>query len=332
MPAPYFVVRGGPTTDEGPKGTLVSSSSSSSCWAHGAPPPFHAKYAHLEGPSHGRCAGAGRACRCSCATSFAMAERFAPARHAVRHGGRVVYEWDQTLHEVNVYVTAPPGVRAAQLECQFGVKHLRLALRGNRPYLQARSRFANWAQTGRRCESHNASRSRAAPVRAGRAAVCCPCIRVPLDAGCVAGALVLRALRALRPAPPLAPYLVCARRAAEDGVVHLSMQKLQPARANWALARCACASLLTGVRVAGRHLAVCRAGSWRAGPVCRRSRPQQAAVGALPGRGAPLLPALPRERLRLDAARGSVPRQTPGFDFSCASVSGSLGGAQLRDD
>ena len=45
-----------------------------------------------------------------------MGDQLAPtSRHAFTHEGRVVYEWDQTLEEVNVYVSVPPGVRAGAL-------------------------------------------------------------------------------------------------------------------------------------------------------------------------------------------------------------------------
>ena len=45
-----------------------------------------------------------------------MGDQLAPTeRHAFRHEGRVVYEWDQTLEEVNMYVEVPPGVTAKVL-------------------------------------------------------------------------------------------------------------------------------------------------------------------------------------------------------------------------
>jgi len=67
-----------------------------------------------------------------------MAERFAPARHAVQHDGRTVYEWEQSFGEVDVFVTAPPGVRAAQVDCSFRPTRLRLGLKGNPPFMEAR--------------------------------------------------------------------------------------------------------------------------------------------------------------------------------------------------
>lgn len=55
----------------------------------------------------------------------------------VRHDGRAVYEWDQTLEEVNAYVPAPPGVRACHVQCAFASTAVRLGLAGNPPYMQA---------------------------------------------------------------------------------------------------------------------------------------------------------------------------------------------------
>lgn len=65
-----------------------------------------------------------------------MAERLAPAgRHAFAHGGRTVYEWDQTLADVNVYVPVPPGVRGRDMFCDIEARHLRFGLKGNPPFL-----------------------------------------------------------------------------------------------------------------------------------------------------------------------------------------------------
>jgi hypothetical protein len=67
---------------------------------------------------------------------LSMAERLAPpARHAFVHGGRTVYEWDQSLAEVNVYVPVPPGVRARDMFCDIEKAHLRFGLKGNPPFL-----------------------------------------------------------------------------------------------------------------------------------------------------------------------------------------------------
>ena len=77
------------------------------------------------------------------------AEKFTAQRHVVTHDGRAVYEWDQTLEEVNAYVPAPPGVRACHVECAFSSVSLRLGLAGNPPYMQVSLRHAAGDHTQR---------------------------------------------------------------------------------------------------------------------------------------------------------------------------------------
>lgn len=43
---------------------------------------------------------------------------------------RVVYEWEQSMEEVNVFITPPPGVTAAQIHCTITTNHVSLGLRG----------------------------------------------------------------------------------------------------------------------------------------------------------------------------------------------------------
>ncbi|GFR49668.1 hypothetical protein Agub_g11814, partial [Astrephomene gubernaculifera] len=65
-----------------------------------------------------------------------MAERLAPStRHQFKHNGQVVYEWDQTFSEVNIYVNVPPGISAKQLYVDISTKHLRFGVTPNPPYL-----------------------------------------------------------------------------------------------------------------------------------------------------------------------------------------------------
>jgi len=59
----------------------------------------------------------------------------AAARHAFVHAGATVYEWEQTLAEVNVYVPVPPGVRGRDLDVTVGRARLAFGLRGNPPFL-----------------------------------------------------------------------------------------------------------------------------------------------------------------------------------------------------
>jgi hypothetical protein len=66
-----------------------------------------------------------------------MADQLAPStRHAFTHEGRMVYEWDQSLQEVNVYVQVPPGCRAKDLFCNVTSKRVSMGLHGNPPYLE----------------------------------------------------------------------------------------------------------------------------------------------------------------------------------------------------
>lgn len=65
-----------------------------------------------------------------------MSDRLAPSkRHIFQHEGQKVYEWDQTLHDVNIYIDAPPGVRAKQLVVIVTATHLTVSIAGNPPYL-----------------------------------------------------------------------------------------------------------------------------------------------------------------------------------------------------
>lgn len=65
-----------------------------------------------------------------------MAEKLAPEkRHSFVHNGQKVFEWDQTLDEVNIYITLPPNVHSKQFYCKIQSKHLELGIKGNPPYL-----------------------------------------------------------------------------------------------------------------------------------------------------------------------------------------------------
>ena len=49
--------------------------------------------------------------------------------------GEKVFEWDQTLEEVNMYINLPPNVHSKQFYCKIQSKHLELGIKGNPPYL-----------------------------------------------------------------------------------------------------------------------------------------------------------------------------------------------------
>ncbi|KAG6550638.1 hypothetical protein Mapa_007735 [Marchantia paleacea] len=65
-----------------------------------------------------------------------MTEKLAPdKRHKFVHNQQTVYEWDQTLDEVNIYIPLPPNVPSRMLYCTIKPQHLELGIKGNPPYL-----------------------------------------------------------------------------------------------------------------------------------------------------------------------------------------------------
>lgn len=49
--------------------------------------------------------------------------------------GQKVFEWDQTLEEVNLYITLPPNVHPKAFHCKIQSKHIEVGIKGNPPYL-----------------------------------------------------------------------------------------------------------------------------------------------------------------------------------------------------
>ena len=101
-------------------------------------------------------------------------------RHVVTHDGRAVYEWDQTLEEVNAYVPAPPGVRACHVQCEFASTSLRLGLAANPPYMQASLWHADTTRRAlmRSCFGAGRSAARRQDIRVlldARRVACLPC-------------------------------------------------------------------------------------------------------------------------------------------------------------
>ncbi|XP_065044748.1 uncharacterized protein LOC135676938 [Musa acuminata AAA Group] len=65
-----------------------------------------------------------------------MAEKLAPdKRHSFSHGGQKVFEWDQTLDEVNIYIDLPANVPKKLFYCKIQSAHIELGIKGNPPYL-----------------------------------------------------------------------------------------------------------------------------------------------------------------------------------------------------
>jgi hypothetical protein len=47
------------------------------------------------------------------------------------HEGHLVYEWEQSLDEVNIYIDPPPGVPVSAFEVEINSTHVTLGLKGN---------------------------------------------------------------------------------------------------------------------------------------------------------------------------------------------------------
>ncbi|KAG5238348.1 nudC domain-containing protein [Salix suchowensis] len=65
-----------------------------------------------------------------------MAEKLDPEkRHSFVREGKTVFEWDQTLEEVNIYIKLPANVHSKQFYCKIQSKHVEVGIKGNPPYL-----------------------------------------------------------------------------------------------------------------------------------------------------------------------------------------------------
>ena len=56
-------------------------------------------------------------------------------RHVFRHEGRDIYEWDQSLEEVGIWIKPPPGVTSKHLDITIASGHLKVGIKGNPPFL-----------------------------------------------------------------------------------------------------------------------------------------------------------------------------------------------------
>jgi len=56
-------------------------------------------------------------------------------RISYTHGGKVIYEWEQTLEEVHLYMKPPPDVTAKMIQCKIGSNEMTLAFKDNSPFI-----------------------------------------------------------------------------------------------------------------------------------------------------------------------------------------------------
>jgi hypothetical protein len=64
-----------------------------------------------------------------------MAKKGKDGRLKFEHDGRTIYEWDQGLEEVNIYIEPPPGITRQQLAIKIDPSHLIIGLRGASPFI-----------------------------------------------------------------------------------------------------------------------------------------------------------------------------------------------------
>jgi len=57
------------------------------------------------------------------------------SRHQFFHNGQLIYEWDQELDTINIYIKPPPGVTARHIQCEISPQKLVLGLKGNPPFI-----------------------------------------------------------------------------------------------------------------------------------------------------------------------------------------------------
>ena len=65
-----------------------------------------------------------------------------------KHEGRTIYEWYQSLEEVHVFISPPPGVTAKMIDCKIMSTQLTLGIKGNPPFIdEPFAEFVNAAES-----------------------------------------------------------------------------------------------------------------------------------------------------------------------------------------
>jgi hypothetical protein len=59
-----------------------------------------------------------------------MTKKGAEGRFKFEHEGNTIYEWEQSLDEVNIYIAPPPGVQSGMIEVDVTHTHVRVGLKG----------------------------------------------------------------------------------------------------------------------------------------------------------------------------------------------------------
>jgi hypothetical protein len=51
------------------------------------------------------------------------------------HEGRLIYEWEQSLDEVNIYIIPPPGLKAKDIDIVIQHDRLKIGVKGTPPFI-----------------------------------------------------------------------------------------------------------------------------------------------------------------------------------------------------
>ncbi|KYQ88860.1 hypothetical protein DLAC_10664 [Tieghemostelium lacteum] len=64
-----------------------------------------------------------------------MSEKFKHNRRKFEYQGRTVYEWEQSIDEVNIFISPPEGITAKMIACDLSTNKLILGIKGNPPFI-----------------------------------------------------------------------------------------------------------------------------------------------------------------------------------------------------
>lgn len=56
-------------------------------------------------------------------------------RRQFKHSGKVVFEWEQSLEEVVMFINPPKGMKASFLDVVIKPNHLSVGIKGNPPFI-----------------------------------------------------------------------------------------------------------------------------------------------------------------------------------------------------
>jgi hypothetical protein len=64
-----------------------------------------------------------------------MTKKGKEGRLKYEYEGRTIYEWEQNLNEVLIYINPPPGITKKELEIDISHRHLKIGIKNTAPYI-----------------------------------------------------------------------------------------------------------------------------------------------------------------------------------------------------